>query len=242
MGFWRPGGDTGAQFVTSKPLGPTAARFYLIGDSSSVSVAQVALMANCSATSLDEPFTALVYPITDGTNTTHYPKTTEIIQFYRASSFALSLSGFNASELPEGTVSAVVALPDSVDRSFLECINRTIASTIPIMDASEKHATSPAVAQASKCGAVIGVLLVCLALTYWRLIKDFCLRHGRRIVSLGRWIKARLACRTVETTWSWSRSWWWLRPKIRLLLILAVAALLVVITVTSGLRILVSLV
>ena len=87
------------------------------------------MTANCNATSLNEPFTALMYPTPDGTNTTKYPKATEIIQFYRASSFALSLSGFNASALPEGTVSAEAALPDLVDRAFLQCINSTIACT-----------------------------------------------------------------------------------------------------------------
>jgi len=239
----------GAQLVISKPLGADAGRFYLIGDSSSASVAQVALTANCNATSLNEPFTALMYPIPDGTNTTHYPESTEIIQFYRASSFALSLRGFDVSTLPEGTASADAALPVSVDRAFLQCINSTIASTIPILDASNRHTLPPAVIQTVICSAVIGVLLIGVVSTYWRRIKDSYFRPMRR---LGRQMKAKIAGRDPSYRYQRGsstpaaeveavRSQWWL-SQIRLLLVLLVAALLVVIAVVSGLRILVCLV
>ena len=152
----------GAQFVVSKPLGPDAGRFYLIGDSSSVPLVQAALVTSCNATNLDEPLTKLVYPIPDRTNITNYPDATEIIQFYRASSFALALDGFNASALPDTTLSAVDALPASVDRAFLECINSTIASTIPIMDAPKKFKLSAS----TIVWIVFGSILAAIGLVY----------------------------------------------------------------------------
>ena len=234
----------GAQFVISKPLGPNAGRFYLIGDSSSVSVAQVALTANCNATSLDEPFTALMYPIPDATNITHYPEAIDIIQFYRASSFALSLSGFNSSVLPEGTVFADAALPNSVDRVFLQCINSTIGSTIPIMDAPDQHMTARTRVQTIALSSVMGVLLIGLALTFWR--QNFCLRYMRR---LDRWIKAnvagyahyrsyRPANLTPVAEVEASRLQWWL-SRMRLSLVIV---LLVVLIAICGLNVLVSFV
>jgi len=150
----------GAQFVVSKPLGPDAGRFYLIGDSSSVSLVQAALITSCNATGLNEPFTKLVYPIPNGANTTNYPDATEIIQFYRASSFALALDGFNASALPDTTLSAVDALPASVDRAFLQCINSTIASTVPIMDAPQKFKLSSDAIIYIVFGCIIGAILL----------------------------------------------------------------------------------
>ena len=161
----------GAHFVTSNLLGPDAGRFYLIGDFSSVSVVQVELVNHCNATSLDEPFTAFTYPIYDGTNTTRYPEATEIIQFYRASSFALALSGFNASALPEGAVSVIDVLPDSVDRAFLQCINSTIASTIPIMDNPKRPMNSAAPSAIIIIGMIctLSAITVCTWLI-WRMV------------------------------------------------------------------------
>jgi len=161
----------GAQFVISKLLRPAAGRFYLIGDFSSVSGTQVELVALCNATSLDEPFTAFTYPISDGTNTTQYPEATEILQFYRTSSFALALSGFNASALPEGTAFPIDVLPDSVDRAFLQCINSTIASTIPIMDPPQSPISS-VTATMMILVCVIGIMSAIAVFTWliWRMV------------------------------------------------------------------------
>ena len=136
----------GAQLVASKSLGPDVGQFYIIGDSSSVSLADLALNVNCNTTDL-APYTNLTNPVPDaeGTNTTFYPKATEIIQFYRASSFALALVGFNASALPAFSDDApyvgtpLDTLPDYVDRPLLQCMNSTIAFIIPIMDPPHKH-------------------------------------------------------------------------------------------------------
>ena len=218
----------GAQFLISKPLGSGVGRFYLIGDLSSVSVAQAALTVNCNATSADEPFTALIYPTPDGTNITHYPETTEIIQFYRTSSFALALSGFNASVLPEGTVSANAALPNSVDRVFLQCINSTIASTIPISDARKERHLRSAVKLTTILSGVICLLLVALVFTY----------TTRACGRLFRWIKPKAAGQTVKAS-----SLWWRRPsRIRFIIILLTVGLFIAIPLVAGFRILVSFV
>jgi hypothetical protein len=167
QGSDRPGGDMGAQLVASKLLGPSAGQFYLIGDSSSVSLVDTALVVNCNTTDLI-PFTNLTntVPDSDSSNTMFHPKATEIVQFYRASSFALALVGFNASVLPAVSDSApyagipLDALPDYVDRPLLQCINRTIAFIIPIMDSPQKHKLTTG----EIIGIVIGSIVAALAL------------------------------------------------------------------------------
>ncbi|KAH7100367.1 hypothetical protein BKA62DRAFT_620146 [Auriculariales sp. MPI-PUGE-AT-0066] len=142
-GLSRPGGAMSTEIVVSKSLGREAGVFYLVGDSSSVALVFSAIVANCNATNLDQPLATLTYPLPAGATNVTMPDTEEIIQYYRASSFALALEGYNSSVATAPSESQAyagpVGLPASVDASFLQCINATTAEFVPIMDAPEKY-------------------------------------------------------------------------------------------------------
>jgi hypothetical protein len=78
----------------------------------------------------------------DNTNDSR-PKPEQIIQYYRASSFILSLDGYNNTfALPSNAPSnnndgprntTMVPLPNISDRNFLNCVNSTIGDKIPLI-------------------------------------------------------------------------------------------------------------
>jgi hypothetical protein len=59
------------------------------------------------------------------------------VQYYRASSVALSLDGYNNSAVfaPENST-ADTPLPSSVDTNLLDCLNGTIGLAVPLVDSA----------------------------------------------------------------------------------------------------------
>lgn len=62
------------------------------------------------------------------------PRPEQVIQYYRASSIALTLDGYNNSATygPEG--SPDTPLPPDVDNTLLSCLNGTIGAAAPLVD------------------------------------------------------------------------------------------------------------
>lgn len=118
--------------------------FGLVGDSDSVqAVMNVLASSNCSVINA----TLLPY---DTTNTsTSSPQPQNVVQYYRSSSFALTLTLYtnNATleaNQPSSNDSAVPNIPDTplpfdhVDQTFLACVNETIGESLPILSSTGK--------------------------------------------------------------------------------------------------------
>jgi len=100
-------------------------------------------MANCSVVN----GTNSIYAFTpsSSSNTSEWPLPEQVIQWYRASSFALSLDGYNnsaalASNQPASNSSTDYTrlpdtpLPEGLNMTFMNCVNYTIGESVPLMD------------------------------------------------------------------------------------------------------------
>lgn len=63
------------------------------------------------------------------------PQPEQIIQYYRASSVALSLDGYNNSAVFSEDENAVdTPIPTNIDTTLLSCMNSTIGNEVPLID------------------------------------------------------------------------------------------------------------
>ncbi|KAF8316534.1 hypothetical protein DL93DRAFT_2166006 [Clavulina sp. PMI_390] len=129
-----------SSLLSSRDTTPTEPihAFHLIGDEDSVrAVLDVLVTSDCDVANLT------IVPF-DLTNTSQ-PSPESVVQYYRSSSFALTLDGYNNTaeslgNMPSSNSSAPPNIPDtpiptnSTDFSFLTCINNTISEALPIMD------------------------------------------------------------------------------------------------------------
>lgn len=124
----RPGGDMSLSVLKIPAnYSQTANNFAIFGDSASVVTMRNALVDHCSVVNetLDN------FPVNPN----------QVVQYYRGSSFALLLQGYNNSqplELPanadENTLinTPVAPLPDNVTSGYLSCLNYTIGTYLPL--------------------------------------------------------------------------------------------------------------
>ena len=118
--------------------------YYLVGDESSVSVVLASLVSNCGIVNSTVTNTYI-----NGTTTFNgaalIPHPEQIVQYYRASSFALALSTYNNSAaLPSYApasnnslappLSEDVPLPLGINMTLFGCLNSTIAANVPLID------------------------------------------------------------------------------------------------------------
>jgi len=134
----RPGGEqvTYALLLTNNNSSSPASTFYLIGDVQSASYIASALTTNCSL--------AAPTNVSDGTI-----QPSQVVQYYRASSFALALASYNFTPASQSYDPLVnTSLVDSssyyeistppitgVNMSLLACVNATIGAALPLLDA-----------------------------------------------------------------------------------------------------------
>ncbi|KAF9259588.1 hypothetical protein L218DRAFT_874410 [Marasmius fiardii PR-910] len=64
------------------------------------------------------------------------PKPEQVIQYYRASSVALTLDGYNNTAVFGSEGSKDVDLPSTVDSGMIYCVNQTIGVSVPLIDGS----------------------------------------------------------------------------------------------------------
>ncbi|TDL24753.1 hypothetical protein BD410DRAFT_785458 [Rickenella mellea] len=133
----RPGGLVVEAVI--QPLNNTSGVTYrIVGDNSSVAAVYAALATNCSIANPTITNTTLV-TFNPGT----YPLPEQVVQWYRASSFALSLDSYNnsaalLSNMPASTnqsalpLSFDTPLPAGLNATFLTCLNSTIAASVPL--------------------------------------------------------------------------------------------------------------
>lgn len=64
------------------------------------------------------------------------PKPEQVVQYYRASSVALALDGYNNTAIFEAEGTPNVPLPSNIDTTLLNCLNTTIGAAVPLVDAA----------------------------------------------------------------------------------------------------------
>ena len=134
----RPGGPMVTWTYPSKAQGTT---FYLVVDDDSANSVSYVLQKNCSHF-LSSSFSNK--PVPYSPSDPNSPKPEEAIQYYRASSAALMLEGYNnTAQLSDDTSLPDTPLPTNIDMTLLTCLNETIGRAIPLVNAANPIAWNP---------------------------------------------------------------------------------------------------
>jgi len=108
--------------------------FYLLTDTETADAMAPILKKNCSsALNSGVSNKRVPYNISDPNS----PKPEEVVQYYRASSAALVLEGYNnTAQLSDNTSLPDTPLPTNIDTNLLMCLNETIGYAIPLVNAA----------------------------------------------------------------------------------------------------------
>ena len=165
----RPGGAL-VDAIVQPSWNTSSVTYRIAGDNSSVHAVLDALVANCSIANSSSSVSAY----TPGTS---WPLPEQVIQYYRASSFMLSLDGYNntaalASNAPSSNSStpptmADTPLPSGLNTTLLACINATVAASIPLEETPASQGLTTAEKWLIGCAACLGVFLLLCFWVYW---------------------------------------------------------------------------
>lgn len=158
----RPGGAL-VEAIVQPEWNTSSITYRIIGDNTSVTAVFDAIVANCSVANSSTSIAAFnPSPLT-------YPLPEQIIQYYRSSSLALSLDGYNntaalASNMPTSNSSAPNNIPDTplpsnLNMTFLACINQTTAASVPLVDV-QSHKLSSGAIGGIIAGSIIGIFVL----------------------------------------------------------------------------------
>ena len=105
--------------------------FYLVSDNDTAIAMVPILQQNCSSVlNSGVSNTPVAYNPSN-------PRPEEAVQYYRASSAALMLEGYNnTGQLSDDTSLPDTPLPTNIDMNLLACLNQTIGIALPLVDAA----------------------------------------------------------------------------------------------------------
>lgn len=108
--------------------------FHIVSDNSTVTSLIDTVSGNCSShLSLSSDKT----PFPFNASSPSAPQPGQVIQYYRASSVALTLDSYNNSATFSSNQNATdTPLPSNIDMTLLNCLNQTIALSVPLVDGS----------------------------------------------------------------------------------------------------------
>ncbi|OCH95659.1 hypothetical protein OBBRIDRAFT_496265 [Obba rivulosa] len=154
----RPGGPMAEATFTSNSTNST---FHILSDNSTVASLITSITLNCTLGPGSSTF-PLPY---NGTNTSE-PVPEQAIQYYRASTVALTLDGYNnTNAFTQGPNATANVLPSWVDNTLLNCLNATIGEAVPLVTVDQPHKTNVSAIVAGVIGGAIGLLvLICILL------------------------------------------------------------------------------
>ncbi|KAF5378795.1 hypothetical protein D9615_006913 [Tricholomella constricta] len=123
----RPGGPLATAIFFSNSANTT---YRLLADNTTVASLITDIKESCSS-NLNGSTSSAPSPYEDSLSALPQPEQT--VQYYRASSVALSLDGYNNTAVfaVEGTPD--VPLPDNIDKALLSCLNQTIGEAVPLV-------------------------------------------------------------------------------------------------------------
>jgi len=211
----RPGGSVRAATLTS----PDRTQVYrILGDSESIYSMLQSLNTStpkCGAIQgVSYAFDPVQYfdassPVANNSR----PRPEEIIQYYRASSFALSLDGYNntmalASNAPSSNSSAPptmspTPLPSNLNTTFLSCLNTTIGNNLPIVNPQPRF--SKGAVDGIVIGSVFGFILLLVLIyklcqweAFWRVVTCAPCRRKQKYVPIDKQSQVRNEVHTSE--------------------------------------------
>ncbi|EIN12275.1 hypothetical protein PUNSTDRAFT_141036 [Punctularia strigosozonata HHB-11173 SS5] len=138
-GTIRPGGNLTTAPIRSN-MSTTLESFRIVGDNTSVTSVLADLMEKCGVVNSTDSLSIFNASLP----LQNIPQPEQIVQWYRASTFGLSLDGYNnTAALPSNaptfdggtwTIQVQTPLP-AINTTFLACLNATIAATLPLVAA-----------------------------------------------------------------------------------------------------------
>jgi len=130
----RPGGVLTQAPFTSATSNTT---FHVIADNATTTSLIQSINANCS-TFLNSSSNNTV-ALSFDPNAAGSPQPEQAVQYYRASSIALTLDGYNdTAALSNNATGPDTPLPSGIDTNLLDCLNQTIGAAAPLIDASPR--------------------------------------------------------------------------------------------------------
>ncbi|KAF7346353.1 hypothetical protein MSAN_01863000 [Mycena sanguinolenta] len=128
----RPGGVMiSASFQSN---GANGTVFRILSDNTTTTNLIGAILANCSASLTNASIAAAGSPTPyNDSSTSSLPQPEQIVQYYRASSIALSVDGYNDTSIFQAEGTPDVPIPSTVDATTLDCLNQTIGLAAPLI-------------------------------------------------------------------------------------------------------------
>ncbi|KAL0573658.1 hypothetical protein V5O48_008304, partial [Marasmius crinis-equi] len=136
----RPGGATTyATFVSNASSGNNT--YHIVADNSTVASLVASINSKCSSFLDTTTNNAGILPFNASLT-----KPENAIQYYRASSVVLTLDGYNNSAVFSNDTNAPDSpLPTNLNMTVLDCLNRTIGESVPLVDAATSSGSNGAV-------------------------------------------------------------------------------------------------
>jgi len=147
----RPGG---AMAMATFPSASTSTVFRVVSDNATVGSLIEDISANCTT------YLNASRSVTPAAFDTNIAKPEHVVQYYRASSIALLLDGYNNTAVFSAEGTPDTPLPTGVDGPLMDCLNQTIGIAAPLLDASGPRWQNPTTSM-SLTGALY--LLWCLS-------------------------------------------------------------------------------
>ncbi|KAI0782049.1 hypothetical protein C8Q75DRAFT_728114 [Abortiporus biennis] len=129
----RPGGRMmEAAFVSSQ----SNSTFHLLSDNTTISSLIASVTSNCTNYHLNVGASSNS-PFPFNSSDPNEPRPEQAIQYYRASSVVLTLTGYNDTvALQDNTTQPDIPLPTWTDFTLFDCLNQTIGQAAPLIDSS----------------------------------------------------------------------------------------------------------
>ncbi|KAH9848782.1 hypothetical protein C2E23DRAFT_738709 [Lenzites betulinus] len=148
----RPGGVMTQASFTSNSTNTT---FHVVADNTTVTALIASIDANCSVAT-----NSSTVPLAFNGNASD-PKPEQVVQYFRASSVALTLDGYNdTTALVDNSTAPPTPLPTNIDTTLLNCLNDTIGAAVPLFDDSGSLMNAPNM-------GLVGIAYLLLCFTHW---------------------------------------------------------------------------
>ncbi|KAL4079790.1 hypothetical protein J3A83DRAFT_1156224 [Scleroderma citrinum] len=105
--------------------------FHVLSDNSTVTSLLDTVSSNCSSHLSSSSSTS---PFPFNASSPSAPQPNQVVQYYRASSVVLTLDGYNNSATFSNQSMPDTPLPPNIDVTLLDCLNQTIALSVPLVD------------------------------------------------------------------------------------------------------------
>ncbi|PPQ74898.1 hypothetical protein CVT24_003051 [Panaeolus cyanescens] len=140
-------------------------KFHIVADNTTAQFLNVAISYSCTQYNASPGGITITTPVPymkNSSNSSDYlPSPEDVVQFYRASSVALFLEGYNNTELVFNPTSTSLALAPQVlapniSRNFVDCVNHTIGMSVPLVGGALVARGAP---NGVYAGAMLAVLI-----------------------------------------------------------------------------------